>query len=77
MRTFVDVQIPGQPQARRVIVANCEKGAAASPEDARKLHRKTEAVKGQNPDLAAWAAQEVFKPVDVRRGARSHGPRVP
>ena len=65
LRTFIDVAAGPGNGHRRIIIANCEKGAAENPEHVRRIRKDLDAVKAVNPNLAAIAAEEVFKPVAV------------
>lgn len=55
--------LPLEPGERRVVLANCEKGAAESARDMRAIADELETVKAANPNLSAWAAEAAFKPV--------------
>ncbi|HRR26023.1 MAG TPA: BadF/BadG/BcrA/BcrD ATPase family protein [Acidobacteriota bacterium] len=61
VRTFLDVEVPGT-EVRRLITASCEKGAAESVEDLRRVKARLDSVKAANPNLAETAAREVWKP---------------
>ena len=81
LRTFIDVWTDGpdgRPDralaARRLIVANCEKGAAEDLAKMRAIKAGIDAVKAGTPNLVAVAAREVWKPRHPawwRRGTRS------
>ncbi|MGC8760666.1 MAG: BadF/BadG/BcrA/BcrD ATPase family protein [Bryobacteraceae bacterium] len=60
LRTFIDVRI--QDSENRIIVASCEKGSAMDIEAVRALKASEEAVRRDNPNLVALAAQTVWKP---------------
>jgi predicted CoA-substrate-specific enzyme activase len=72
LRTFIDVWTPaadappdavGAPSdARRLIVATCEKGAAEDLAQMRDIKASIDAVKARTPDLVSLAAREVWKP---------------
>jgi predicted CoA-substrate-specific enzyme activase len=74
LRTFIDVWTPesaqdgpppeGTPAERRLIVATCEKGAAEDLAHMRGIKASIDAVKARTPDLVAFAAREVWKPVN-------------
>ncbi len=65
LRTFIDIQTADNTEPRRLIVANCEKGAAENVSDMRKIQRRLDSLKQKNPNLAEVSAREVFRPVPV------------
>ncbi len=81
LRTFIDVWTPqmdaagaaGAPgassppgDARRLIVATCEKGAAEDLAQMRGIKASIDAVKARTPDLVSLAAREIWKPTRPR-----------
>jgi activator of 2-hydroxyglutaryl-CoA dehydratase/predicted nucleotide-binding protein (sugar kinase/HSP70/actin superfamily) len=78
MRTFLDVQSGGEeafsprevdaPEAQRIILATCEKGAAVDVQSMRGIQTRIEATKKANSNLVEMAAREVWRfcePVSV------------
>jgi activator of 2-hydroxyglutaryl-CoA dehydratase/predicted nucleotide-binding protein (sugar kinase/HSP70/actin superfamily) len=71
-RTFIDLRTDSRGtdvgpafRSRRIVIANCEKGAAQDAHDLRAAARRITAVRQANPDLVAASAREVFQPVAV------------
>ena len=64
-RTFIDIRTDDHAASRRLIVANCEMGAAEDVGNMRVVEKRLESVRRRNPDLAAVAAREVFDPAPV------------
>ena len=62
LRTFIDVWTQEPRDARRLIVATCEKGAAEDLAQMRGIKASIDAVKARTPDLVSLAAREVWKP---------------
>ncbi len=77
LRTFIDVwsqpearangadapvDLPANPGSRRLIVAGCERGAAADERQMREIKAAIDRIKAATPNLVALAAREVFKP---------------
>ncbi|MEJ5367054.1 MAG: BadF/BadG/BcrA/BcrD ATPase family protein [Bryobacteraceae bacterium] len=60
IRTFVEYEIAGSPG--RLIVANCEKGAAEHIEGVRRILATTDRVRRENPNLVALAARTCWHP---------------
>jgi activator of 2-hydroxyglutaryl-CoA dehydratase/predicted nucleotide-binding protein (sugar kinase/HSP70/actin superfamily) len=69
LRTFIDVRTPGAGAApaasRRLIIASCEKGSAASVQEMRGVKASIDATLARTPNLVALAAREVWKAPDV------------
>ncbi len=64
LRTFLSVEgtnaaVPGE--SRRIVLANCEKGAAEDVNELRGIQARLEAIKAANPNLVAVAAREAFR----------------
>ncbi len=62
LRTFIDVWTETPDDARRLIVATCEKGAAGDLAEMRGIKASIDAVKARTPDLVSLASREVWKP---------------
>ncbi len=75
LRTFIDVWSEGPDGQRdpatdrRLIVANCEKGATQDLSKVRAIKAKLDAQAAGTPNLVALAGREVWKPVEVERAA--------
>jgi len=70
MRTFIELEPQdNEPAGRRIIIANCERGAVEDVADAREIGARERAVKAANVNMAAICAREVFRPVDVENAA--------
>ncbi len=69
LRTFIDVWTdspdgqPDEASARRLVVANCEKGGTEDLAKMREIKAGLDAVKAGTPNLVALAGREVWKPV--------------
>jgi activator of 2-hydroxyglutaryl-CoA dehydratase/predicted nucleotide-binding protein (sugar kinase/HSP70/actin superfamily) len=61
LRTFIDIRTAAAGD-RRLIVATCEKGAAENVGAMRAVKAGIDAARTANPNLAEWAAREVWKP---------------
>ncbi|NOS35592.1 MAG: CoA activase [Deltaproteobacteria bacterium] len=76
-RTFIDIKtgqeeekqrpsfaskVPLEPDAKRLIIAACEKGTVESADAMRHIKKGVDAVMKENPNLSEVAASEVFKP---------------
>lgn len=46
----------------RIILANCEKGAALEPSAVRQIQAALDQVRAASPNLVEWAAREVWRP---------------
>jgi predicted CoA-substrate-specific enzyme activase len=55
----------GSEPARRIILANCERGEAPDAQAAREFNASLAAVKQQNPNIPALAARAAFQPQQV------------
>nr|MCU0767781.1 acyl-CoA dehydratase activase-related protein [Gammaproteobacteria bacterium] len=68
LRTFIDVWTagpdgrPDESSARRLVVANCEKGGTEDLAKMREIKAGLDAVKAATPNLVALAGREVWKP---------------
>ena len=60
LRTFIDTQTPSG-EARRYIVATCEKGAVERVEDMKAVYSRINQIKRENPNFAEIAAKEAFR----------------
>ncbi|MFQ5585345.1 MAG: BadF/BadG/BcrA/BcrD ATPase family protein [Thermodesulfobacteriota bacterium] len=75
-RTFLDIKtggkekgqqpdsaskVPLDPDAKRLIIASCEKGTVESVDAMRHIKKGVDTVKKENPNLSEFAASEVFK----------------
>ena len=54
-------------ETHRIIIATCEKGTVEDVADMREIKRGLDAVKKQNPDLAAYAATAAFRSWEPER----------
>lgn len=61
LRTFIECEVDGAKE--RIMIGNCEKGAAANAQQLRSLIGAGEAVKQANPNLVELAARTVWTPV--------------
>jgi predicted nucleotide-binding protein (sugar kinase/HSP70/actin superfamily) len=64
LRTFLSVEganAAAPCPSRRIVLANCEKGAAQDVDALRGIQEKLEAVKAANPNLVAVAAREAWR----------------
>ena len=81
LRTFIDVWTdgpdgqPDEASARRLVVANCEKGGTEDLAKMREIKAGLDAVKAGTPNLVALAGREVWKPVRPALVAAA-GPRA-
>lgn len=83
LRTFIDVwtradsapAADGMTDARRLIVATCEKGAAADLAGVRELAAQARAVAGRTPNLIGLAAREAWRSPGCRPPATESGTR--
>lgn len=64
LRTFIDYELGGT--ADRIIVANCEKGAATGAGEVREIIAAQESAKRNNPNLVEVAAHTVWQPPHPR-----------
>ena len=64
LRTFIDVRV-GDGGERRVVLATCEKGAAADLDALRVVKAELDRVAADNPDFVAIAGREVWTPPRV------------
>jgi len=83
LRTVIEIENsrdgPARPlPPRRVIVANCERGAAESVQEARRIGQQLERIKARSPNLAQVSAREAFRPIPVACVADPppHAPRL-
>jgi len=73
LRTVIEIENgrdgPARPARplppRRVIVANCERGAAETAQEARRIGQQLERIKARSPNLAQVSAREAFRPTPV------------
>ncbi|MCW5962691.1 MAG: CoA activase [Bryobacterales bacterium] len=89
LRTFIDYEIPtrdagcgpSEPEAgvsairQRLILANCERGAAENLEDLKLIQSSLQEVRSQNPNLVDFAAREVWRTRGVTALPRPPLPR--
>jgi predicted CoA-substrate-specific enzyme activase len=64
LRTFLSVagtNAAAPSESRRIVLANCEKGAAEDVDELRGIQARLEAIKAANPNLVAVAAREAFR----------------
>lgn len=69
-RTFVDFSTRGNADRftpRRLIVANCEKGATERLDDARIMEQRIAVARREKPNLASTASRLLFQPVAANR----------
>ena len=60
LRTFIDTKTP-QGEARRYIVATCEKGAVEDVTDMKAIKARLDELRRAHPDFADLAAREAFR----------------
>ncbi len=73
LRTFIDTTTPSG-DARRFIVATCEKGAVEALSDMKVIKARIDAIKKDNPSFVEIAAREAFK----QQGApAAEAPKMP
>ncbi len=79
LRTFIDVST-GTDGTRRIIVANCEKGAVEDLDVLRKVKAGLDRVAADNPNFVEIAGREVWRSPQVRSvdapGRRARGARA-
>ena len=77
LRTFIDLSArkpDGEAWTHTLVVANCERGTAASAAEAQAAAREVTARKNATPNLLATAAQKLFEPVMVNLIASKSAP---
>ena len=63
LRTFVDLAIPDTTSAaKRVIIANCERGEAQNAATVRKMNAEWDALRARCPNYAQLAAEQAWLP---------------
>ena len=80
LRTFIDLsaQKPdGEVWRKTLVVANCERGTAASPVEAQAAARELAVRKNATPNLLATAARKLFEPVEVNLVSSQNNPWRP
>jgi predicted CoA-substrate-specific enzyme activase len=64
-RTFIEIadsSVDHQPTSKRIILANCDRGAAPDLSSAQQFNRMIQEVRKANPNIPAIAAHDAFQP---------------
>jgi predicted CoA-substrate-specific enzyme activase len=54
-------KVPLEPGSNRIIIATCEKGTVEDVNAMRGIKKELDAIKGKNPNMVHWAAENVWK----------------